>query len=240
MAGDVISVKCPECGASVELDQQKRSAVCDYCGTKVILKDDNSFTFNIHDEAEVIKAETDQAVKLKQIEWKEMSRIKEIRFSKKSLKLAGILAAVGFVLLTLIGPLLSFLPEDSAGDNAIEMLGGIMVLIAMIIGSLYFMQWFKQRQESEESFDGAVTDGKKLPSELRDYNFRTYQAVEELLREAGFTNVVSIPLRDVTKEGRIIKPDFISKITINGNELRRIDRRYPTDSRIVISYHSYK
>lgn len=40
----LIAVKCPQCDATIDIDEQRKSCFCMYCGTKIIL-DDGSRTY---------------------------------------------------------------------------------------------------------------------------------------------------------------------------------------------------
>ena len=239
MAVEMISVKCPECGASVELDQRKRSAVCSYCGTKIIMHDDN--TISIRDEAEIIHAETEQAVKFKQMEMRENRQLKDLRLGKKSLKIAGLLAVIGIVFGIIIGPMLSFLPDVSGnGENFVEYIGGMCLLIAMLIGGLYFLQWFKTREEEKKDYEIQVEGKLALPKDYSDYCDGNYHVVEQMLREAGFTNIRTIPLRDVIKDSPLRKADFVKDITFDGEKVTNYNQTFRKNASIVIKYHSYK
>lgn len=74
MALQFISVKCPECGAELSVENGREFAYCSYCGTKVIISNDNEHIYRTIDEASVKQAETDRIVKLKELEMEEKSK----------------------------------------------------------------------------------------------------------------------------------------------------------------------
>ena len=39
MSVSLISIKCPECGASLEIDRERKECFCSYCGNKLIIDD---------------------------------------------------------------------------------------------------------------------------------------------------------------------------------------------------------
>lgn len=39
MAVSLVSVKCPECGATLEVDRERKECYCTYCGNKMIIDD---------------------------------------------------------------------------------------------------------------------------------------------------------------------------------------------------------
>ena len=238
MAVEMISVKCPECGAPVEMDQYRRSAVCEYCGTRIIMHDDN--TISIRDEAEIIQAETEQAVKLNQIELRAHRQKIDSIVNKKNTKRAIAAGVIGLVLVFIIGPIFDFLPTDSAGDNFIETLGGFGVTAAVLYMAFYVYKKIEQREREEDEYDAIVEHKIKLPSELHTSFTLNYQTAEDLFREAGFTDITTIPLRDLTKRISIYKPDTIETVTINGKQVTDYSKRFAKDAKVVISYHSYK
>jgi DNA-directed RNA polymerase subunit RPC12/RpoP len=62
------ALKCPECGANIELKEERDFCFCTYCGCKIIFDDEKqettinrntTYTERYIDEAEVIRAETE-------------------------------------------------------------------------------------------------------------------------------------------------------------------------------------
>lgn len=61
----LITLKCPECGATLQLDQDRKECFCTYCGSKILLdeeiqKQDIKFEKRIIDEAAVEQEKTKQ------------------------------------------------------------------------------------------------------------------------------------------------------------------------------------
>ncbi|MCL1858309.1 MAG: hypothetical protein FWF92_03660 [Oscillospiraceae bacterium] len=72
-----------------------------------------------------------------------------------------------------------------------------------------------------------------------DYIGKDYQSISASLTEAGFTKVSALPIEDLDliesdKEGNI------ESVSINGNNNFSTQDSFPTDSEVVISYHSLK
>ena len=75
-----LELKCPRCGANLINSDSKDILYCQYCGTKIMLSDENTFTINkninqninktIHtiDDARITRAETERISKMHQIE----------------------------------------------------------------------------------------------------------------------------------------------------------------------------
>lgn len=61
----LITLKCPECGATLQLDQDRKECFCTYCGSKILLdeeiqKQDVRIEKHIIDEAAVEQEKTKQ------------------------------------------------------------------------------------------------------------------------------------------------------------------------------------
>lgn len=69
----VISLKCPECGASLSIEEGRTQCFCQYCGTKIMLDDERSYTKTIHtiDDAKIRQAEINREIQLKKMEMEE-------------------------------------------------------------------------------------------------------------------------------------------------------------------------
>lgn len=73
-----MEVKCPRCGADLDIETDREMIFCQYCGAKIILTDENTYTINknitinktIHtvDDAKITRAETERLVQMHQME----------------------------------------------------------------------------------------------------------------------------------------------------------------------------
>ena len=128
VAINFVTVKCPECGASINIEENRTNAFCSYCGAKIIITNENEYVYRHIDEAGIKKAETDRVVKLKQLEVSE----KKARIKLMRIRLALILAAVGVVVM-IAGALLEHATDD-------DVFGTMMLLgLLPIVGSLYIL-----------------------------------------------------------------------------------------------------
>lgn len=68
----LMELKCPRCGAELEAEEDREVLFCQYCGAKIILTDENTFTINktVHtiDDADIARAETYRMVQMHNIE----------------------------------------------------------------------------------------------------------------------------------------------------------------------------
>lgn len=93
----LISMICPHCGAQLSIDLDRRQAFCQYCGTKLLLDDENSININnrIVDEARLKEAE----VRLKELEYQHEREIRQETIRKEQKRSFWISVAVFFVVL---------------------------------------------------------------------------------------------------------------------------------------------
>ena len=80
MAYKLISVKCPDCGQTLSIEENRTQAFCTYCGAKVLISNENEYVFRQVDEAGIQKAETERLIKLKELELQEQ---REARAERK-------------------------------------------------------------------------------------------------------------------------------------------------------------
>lgn len=77
MAINIISIKCPDCGASLDVNGSLSQIYCTYCGAKIIITNDNEHIYRHIDEADIKKAETERIILLKKFELEEYMILNE-------------------------------------------------------------------------------------------------------------------------------------------------------------------
>jgi len=215
MAIQFVSVKCPECGADLSVEDERNQIFCSYCGAKVIITNDNEHIYRTIDEAGIKQAETERMIRLRELELEE----REISRDRRSMLIAyGI--ALAFVL---IGALICIA----------EPVGGMWGIIigAYIALFTYVKNDKKKKKRFVSSTEACVTDS------MLDYEDKNYNSMVMLFKGAGFTNVTPVPLNDLNmfsarKNGRV------EMITINGDDDFEDGDVYPRNAHVVITYHS--
>ena len=69
------TIKCPECGATIDVDSEREKIFCTYCGTQIILDDEidrKEVTHRYIDEAEIVKSNNE--VQMKKMQYEERKR----------------------------------------------------------------------------------------------------------------------------------------------------------------------
>lgn len=223
MSIKVTSVKCPQCGASVNIEDGNEEAYCSYCGSKVFINNENEYVHHNIDEAAVKQAETDRIVRLKQMEIAEKERESNARMRAYKIRIAMILGLVGVILMIIgfsIAPL-----EDLA----------LVGLLLISLDSLWGVPSLMHDNDEYDDNENKV----RVPNIITNYEKKSYQTLENIFRSAGFTNIQCVPLNDLTT-GLIKKPGMVESITINGIEVTSGGKKYSPEVAVVISYHSFE
>lgn len=96
-----IELTCPKCGAHLSVESSREILFCEYCGTKILLNDENTFTIRKIDEAKIRQAEADQLVQLKKLELEQKKAENDLKKLKFKIIISLILAAVGVILMVI-------------------------------------------------------------------------------------------------------------------------------------------
>ena len=229
MAISLVSVKCPDCGADLQIEEGREQAFCAYCGAKVIIHNENEHIIRTIDEAGIKQAETDRLVMLKRMELVEKRRAE--REKTKMFKIVVSLIFVVIGILMMIGGTLAGKAsgDPDSGYYTISMVGMFPLIAAAWI-------WIYSKKNDDDDDDIILGVSGRIPETVVDYNGKGFGAVVQLLNEAGFTNVKCVPLNDLSL-GILKKPGTVASITVSGKEIRP-DKAYDKGASIVISYHS--
>lgn len=183
-----VSVKCPECGAALNIEEGREQIFCSYCGTKIMVHNDNERIYRHIDEAGIKQAETERIVKMKQMELAEKKRLASEKMTKTKIKISLILAVVGILMMSL-----GYLAGSATGDSDSGFYMISMIGFFPLMGVAY--TWlFSKDKEDEDDFE----DKAKVPSSISDYQSKNYSAIEAMLSSAGFTNIKCVPLNDLS------------------------------------------
>ena len=66
----------------------------------------------------------------------------------------------------------------------------------------------------------------------------TYAAAGEMLRNAGFTNVQCVNLRDLHESSQKKRKDTVYQVIVDGNNAKA-DKLYPPDGKVQVQYHDF-
>ena len=220
MAVKFTSVKCPDCGAVLPIEEGRNQVFCSYCGSKIIMTNENEYVYCHIDEAEIKQAETERILRLKKIEFIEKKREEAAKIKRIKIKLTIVL---GILVVIFIG-------MGYVGTNDGFIMPGLICCIIMAC------MWLLGDDQDDDSDFG---DKIKVPKAVFDYEDKNYAAMETLFKSAGFTNVKSVPLNDLAV-GLLKNPGMVESIMINGQSVSYVCRKFSPNAAVVISYHSYR
>lgn len=231
MALSFYSVKCPECGASLSIEEGRQELFCSYCGTKVIVSNENEYTYRHIDEAEIKQAEAE----IKQAETDRMIRLRELEMEESqnqhSNHIRKILTYmwIGAIIVIAIICISVWLRGD--GLDAFFIL--FYVGAPVVCGGAYLV--FKVLPDKDTDKKLIKRGGIVFPN-LEPFSDKNYESVQNALLHAGFKNIVCINLHDI-RIGLLQKPGKIDSISVNGKEILSGGRVYMPDDQITITYH---
>lgn len=221
MAMEFTSVKCPECGANLPIEEGRERVFCSYCGTQIVMTNENEHTYRHIDEAELKRAETEQLIHLKELEMVEKENERSRNSQRTAYTVAGIMALVG-----LLYGILS--PDGFYGAFAVE--------IAAMIAMLTFASARRQEKKARRIIPSSEA---RITGDMRNCKGKNYNAVAAMFRHAGFNNIKTVPLDDLNfftsnKNGQV------ESISINGNDDFDEGEIFQRSESVLITYHSMR
>ena len=228
MGYKLISVKCPDCGRTLPVEEDRTQAFCSYCGAKILISNENEYVIRQVDEAGVRKAETERLIRLKELELQEKRETHTHRLRR-------VLTAVW---LTVSAILLVIIIAKIAGSRD-GLTSGILMLFcigAPVIGGGAWLI-FKLLPEKENERMIENRGGIRFPKGLTPFTDKKYFAVEATLRSAGFTSISCVNLHDLNMFSALISGDKVSQVSVNGKQITDGGKIYMPDANIVITYH---
>ena len=127
-----ISMKCPQCGASFEIDEERETCFCSYCGAKILVVNGQEHKYRKIDEARIREAETREAIRLKEL---------EIVKQKQKFKQRMIIVAVVVIVITFIAGILMYQSEQL--QDVGEVIIFVMAFSVFLIPMFYLMKHSK-------------------------------------------------------------------------------------------------
>lgn len=221
------SQKCHSCGAPYSLEKGRDKAFCKYCGSEILLINENEYTVRHIDEASIKRAEAEQMILLKKLDLEEKKRLSEEKAKRNKIIISLVLAAVGLAMMILgnIGG-----KESGDPDSELYMIG--FMGLFPLMGACFV--WIGSTNKSKVSSDGRV----KVPNSISGYEGKNFESIKSILENAGFTNIKSVPLKDL-RLGILKKPGGVESITINGERISSGGDKFLPTASVLISYHSF-
>ena len=215
MAVQFISVKCPDCNADLSVEEGRSFAYCSYCGSKVMIHNENEHIYRKIDEAGIKQAETDRLVRMKELEMEEKMR------SKGQIPTY---VAYGIALIFVVVGLLNLSSSSMTG------MWGIIIgaYIAM------FANMGNKQSRGRQKYIGV--DQVRITSQMANPVQMNYHNVVAMYTGAGFRNVTAMPLNDLNLF-TLSKNGQVDQVTIDGEADFEEGDVYSKDANILITYH---
>lgn len=228
MGYKLISVKCPDCGQTLAIEEGRTQAFCSYCGSKILISNENEYIFRQVDEADVKRAETDRII-----------RMHELQIDEKNSSFRKTLTVVWIILSMILILIAVILMLSPGSKNTPGWAKGVIFLFFVcgpIIGGGGHLV-FKWIPEKENERNIERQGGIRFPKGLAPYTEKKYYAIEDALRSAGFTNISCVNLHDLNFLTSLFSADKISQITIKGEQVTSGGKIYMPDVPVIITYH---
>ena len=121
----IISLKCPECGADISIEEGHKQCFCQYCGAKIMIDDGSTtHTYRKVDEARIKEAEVDKLIRLKELEIKQKEAERKGKIKILKIKAVLLLVFTGAIVI-IFGQL-----RDYA---MLEMCGLFPIIVALFV-----------------------------------------------------------------------------------------------------------
>lgn len=216
----LISVKCPDCGAALQFEEGRQTAFCSYCGTKILLHNENEHIIRNIDEVGIRQAENDRAYMMKELELEEKDEKHHRFLTFVWLFCTILLFAIGFIMI-------GTGPKDS--DDP----GYMLIMFGMLVGAWGWLMLDagKKKRRKNRNRPGYA----KMPDQAVNCENLHFTAVRDALKANGFSDIRLINLGDL-RLGILRKNGSVESVTIDGESVSS-DDWYPQGGRIIISYH---
>lgn len=220
MAVKFTTVKCPECGASLQMEEGREKMFCSYCGSQVVMTNENEYIYRHIDEAGIKQAETERIVKLKELEMESQAN-----GIKKILIVVWLVSTAVLLLLGVIG-----MSTDSEGLTMCLLLG----MCVGMWGGIGLFGLAKKKKRTVVNADEVI-----ISESMADYSDKNFNSVLMLYKSAGFKNVNAVPMNDLNiftmkNNGKV------DSVSINGEDDFDEGDVFSKSSHITVMYHSGK
>lgn len=220
MAIKFTTVKCPECGADLPVEEGRKQIFCSYCGSKIIITNENEYIYRHVNVAEIKQTESEQKIRLKELELEENAENR----SRKGRIVAYIIALIFVV----IGAICFIVDSGLFGMYSI-FIGGIIAMFTYLSGDESKKRYYEVRMRRANKI--------KLTDSAVSYEKKDYRIVQQAYLALGFKNINLVNLKDL-RTGLLIRAGMVQEVTINGEEPKENDW-YDSDSTITIFYYGF-
>lgn len=228
-----ISVKCPECGASLDVEPERKQLYCSYCGSKILVDNDHEYIHRHIDEAEIKRIEyerekyqNEKGIRELEIE---LERTKIVQSNRIKLILMAIWVTA-IVIMFFIGRDIAY----RYGEWQVLSFGMYVAMPITIGGGFIIFKLIPDKENERILIKNG--DGVRLPKTVFPVEGKDVDEVISALRQAGFKNIVTTNLHDV-KLGIFQKEGRVESLMIDGRRAIIGGKIYPSNAPVSIEYH---
>jgi DNA-directed RNA polymerase subunit RPC12/RpoP len=133
----IISLKCPECGADISIEEGHKQCFCQYCGAKIMIDDGSTtHTYRKVDEARIKEAEVEREIRLKELElelYDKQAKEKNQKLSHKYLNAAIFIVILISILFMIVGKITK---NDACFDFSYWFLALLIPLFCLYLANI--------------------------------------------------------------------------------------------------------
>lgn len=133
----IISLKCPECGADISIEEGHKQCFCQYCGAKILIDDGTTtHTYRKVDEARIKEAEVEREIRLKELElelYDKQTKEKNQKLRHKYLNAAICIAILISILFMIVGKIIK---NDACFDFSYWFLALLIPLFCLYLANI--------------------------------------------------------------------------------------------------------
>lgn len=139
----LISLKCPECNANLQIEEGRDKCFCQYCGAEISVNDYySSHIYRKVDEARIKEAEYKKEVRVKQAEIDKEVRLKELeveaRRSKSSI-IRVVVKLIAFAILVIIAAIFDVVGSMNRELRGLANTAALILVVAPIVLIFLFL-----------------------------------------------------------------------------------------------------
>ena len=170
MAVKFISVKCPDCGASLNIEKDRNQAYCTYCGAKIIIDKDNEYTIRTVDEAKITESETERLIRLKELEIEAQEREAKRKARSNSRKTIIFLLFISIMAICVGVSKPAFINPDIC--FALKMFGTFLCIFMFFLLVLSLATDLDEKDKKRKNYNINISRGEKCIAITKEKNMK--------------------------------------------------------------------